>query len=322
VTAAVIVPVRGGDRATQANLNVIATAAAAANVHTYVVDNGTSRWLLRPLAESGRVTVIECPVPGSYQARNAGVRAALGNEHDVLLFTDADCRPEPTWPTHLLALAEQADMAVSLAAPRPIGVLGTGAHYDYCKRLSAWAGGRLVCGGAIHTLDTRACVIRSEVFAAQRFNETLSFAADAVLGRSALASGRTLIGCDHPVLSHDPPRSWRGEYAKYVRIARTLTRQLRSWPRRDVLQLLPEHAHLLLPPRVEWIAASRLAVADALVLALSRKPGWQTELYRAVRELAWMRGWSQEDAQLRTAAAAADPYPARRPSIPDRMRRP
>lgn len=299
MTAAVIVPVRGGDRAAQGNLFSIAAAAAAAAVRTYVVDNGMPGWLRESVAASGRAELVDCPAPGSYRARNAGVRAALAAGHEVLLFTDADCRPEPRWPAHLLALAAQADMAVSLAAPRPEGALGSGAHEDYTERLAAWAGGDLACGTPVRTLDTRACVIRSEVFGGHWFDETLSFAGDAVFGRAALARGRTVIGCDHPVLTHDPPRSWRGEYAKYMLIARTLTRQLRAWPRREVLRLLPEHAHLLLPPPAGRLTAARRAVASALLRAASRQPGWQARLYRAVRELAWTRGWAWQDQQLR-----------------------
>ena len=305
---AVIVPVRGGDRAVRANLAATAAAAGAARVLTYVVDNGMPGWLRGSLAGSGNMTIVDCPVPGSYHARNAGVRAALADGHEVLLFTDADCHPEREWPTHLLALADQVDMAVSLAAPRPVGVLGTGAHHDYRERLAAWAGGPLVCGSPIRTLDTRACMIRSEVFAGQQFDETLSFAADAVFGRSALARGHTLIGCHHPLLSHDPPPTWRGEYAKYERIASTLTGQLRAWPRRDVIRLLPEHAHLLLPPPAGWRVTHGRAVATALAGAVTRKPGWQAWLYRAVRQLAWTSGWAREDGRRR--AAATHPTPA------------
>lgn len=316
MTPAVIVPVRGGDRAIQSNLAAIASAAAGARVRAYIVDNGMPGWLRRSVAALEGVLIVDCPAPGSYRARNAGVEAALAAKHDVLLFTDADCRPEAGWPGHLLALAGQADMAVSLAAPRPEGALGSGAHDDYRQRLAAWAGGELVCGHPIRTLDTRACVIRAVVFSEQRFDDTLSFAADAVFGRHARARGLTLIGCHHPVLSHDPPRSWRREYGKYQRIARTLTEQLRASPRRDVLRLLPEHAHLLLPPPHGRLTASRRAVASALLAAVSRRPGWQARLYRAVRELAWVSGWSWQDHRRRAVMPSLGQVPRPAPTRP------
>ena len=43
--------------------------------------------------------VVRCKKPGSYAARNALSKAAKG---DWLVFTDADCLPEPGWVDHLL----------------------------------------------------------------------------------------------------------------------------------------------------------------------------------------------------------------------------
>jgi GT2 family glycosyltransferase len=48
-----------------------------------------------PLASAAlAVRVVEGPIPGSYAARNAGAAAARG---EWLVFTDADCLPEPGW---------------------------------------------------------------------------------------------------------------------------------------------------------------------------------------------------------------------------------
>ncbi|TQE98430.1 MAG: glycosyltransferase [Spiribacter salinus] len=59
-----------------------------------IVDNGSAsvdvpRWQGPPTLK-----VASCTKPGSYAARNYGVRLARG---DVLAFTDADCRPSPDW---------------------------------------------------------------------------------------------------------------------------------------------------------------------------------------------------------------------------------
>ena len=40
------------------------------------------------------VTLLVCDTPGSYSARNMGVRHANG---ELLIFTDADCLPNPDW---------------------------------------------------------------------------------------------------------------------------------------------------------------------------------------------------------------------------------
>ena len=72
-------------------------------VELIVVDNGSDppvsdRW-------AGRVRLITETSPGSYAARDRGVRSSSS---DVLAFTDADCVPSPGWLSAGLAALEQA----------------------------------------------------------------------------------------------------------------------------------------------------------------------------------------------------------------------
>lgn len=61
-----------------------------------LVDNGSTS--IPELHNAPRsVTVLHCSTPGSYAARNAGIRAAKA---DILAFTDADCLPSPQWLKH------------------------------------------------------------------------------------------------------------------------------------------------------------------------------------------------------------------------------
>jgi len=59
-----------------------------------VVDNGSSPALAPPEHYPLSVQVVRCETPGSYAARNTGVRAAAAS---ILAFTDADCVPDPEW---------------------------------------------------------------------------------------------------------------------------------------------------------------------------------------------------------------------------------
>jgi glycosyltransferase involved in cell wall biosynthesis len=290
---AVVIPVRGGDRRIAANLSALHTAARRAGLTTYVVDNGANDVVIGPLRDCAAPPVlVSCAEPGSYRARNAGVAAALGDGHETVLFTDADCRPLPGWPDHLLAVAAEHDVVVSVAAPHGRGVLARAAERDYRRRLAQWAGGPLVCRQPAGTLDTRAGAVRRQVLEALRFDERVRYAGDAKYGRQAIAAGFSVVGCHHEYLRHDPPTSWLGEYRKYRRIAAQLSLDLRELPRREVLRFLPEHAHLRLP------ATRRDLTAAARALALATVSADGECLYRAWRELAWNHGrWQARPGQ-------------------------
>lgn len=60
------------------------------------------RMMPAPLA--GRWRRVHCPQPGSYAARNAAIGIASA---PLLVFTDADCAPEPNWLAHFAKAARQ-----------------------------------------------------------------------------------------------------------------------------------------------------------------------------------------------------------------------
>ena len=66
----------------------------ADKVEVLVVDNGSEPPLDTLAPDYPGVAFLRENRPGSYNARNAGCRAASGS---VLAFTDADCRPHPDW---------------------------------------------------------------------------------------------------------------------------------------------------------------------------------------------------------------------------------
>lgn len=72
-------------------------------IETLVVDNGSEPPVHVPEDLNISVTLINCPRPGSYAARNDGIKHANG---EVLAFTDADCEPDPNWlPNGIRSLA-------------------------------------------------------------------------------------------------------------------------------------------------------------------------------------------------------------------------
>ena len=66
----------------------------------FIVDNGSDTVpSQQELPEF--VTLLECKTPGSYAARNMALPLAKG---ELIVFTDADCQPDPDWLEQLLAI--------------------------------------------------------------------------------------------------------------------------------------------------------------------------------------------------------------------------
>ena len=59
-----------------------------------VIDNGSTPPLNISQHYPFELKIIRCLQPGSYAARNSGIKVA---QHNILAFTDADCTPSPFW---------------------------------------------------------------------------------------------------------------------------------------------------------------------------------------------------------------------------------
>ncbi|MFM7425740.1 MAG: glycosyltransferase [Elainella sp.] len=69
----------------------------AERVEYLLVDNNSqdrTQELLQTLPQEAFHSLRETEIQSSYAARNQGIRAAKG---EILVFTDADCRPQPDW---------------------------------------------------------------------------------------------------------------------------------------------------------------------------------------------------------------------------------
>jgi glycosyltransferase involved in cell wall biosynthesis len=75
-----------------------------------VVDNGTRTTLGPPIANYHQSRLVHESRPGSYAARNCGIRASRG---EILAFTDSDCVPTRDWiHTGVATLQEYPDVAL------------------------------------------------------------------------------------------------------------------------------------------------------------------------------------------------------------------
>jgi GT2 family glycosyltransferase len=281
-SATVVVPVRGRTPGLAACLSATCVAAATDGAAVVVVDDGADRDVLDGLRERHpEVEVLRSARPGAYAARNTGVRHVLDRGEVAVLFTDGDCRPRPGWVRHLLGLLGSADAVQGGSRIAGARRLAVSADEDYQRRLAAWAGEPLTCGGRAGTLDTRNCAVRVEAFTdLGLFDERVRYAGDALWGRRALAAGRTIAACGHVLVLHEPPVSWRSVWDKHAGIAEALCSDLRCLPRRDVVRFLPEHAHLL----VRMSSPAR-ETARHLV-----RPEAGRAAYVRLREAGWLYG--------------------------------
>jgi glycosyltransferase involved in cell wall biosynthesis len=91
----VVIPVWNDVRGLAACLSGLrAQTYPAKQIEVIVVDNGSSDGSLEFASSFAGVLTLSEPTPGSYAARNTGLKRAQG---DYIAFIDSDCRPCETW---------------------------------------------------------------------------------------------------------------------------------------------------------------------------------------------------------------------------------
>jgi glycosyltransferase involved in cell wall biosynthesis len=152
-----------------------------------VIDNGCPG-IERVLAPHPHVRLVREEQPGSYAARNAGLRIARG---EVLAFTDADCLPEPGWlACGAAGVADGQPTSVvtgpiRLVTPRPPGVSPTA--YLYSAALSFVPKGAHPTGGFGATANL--IVRRATMDAVGPFDASFKSGGDWDWGRRAAELG-------------------------------------------------------------------------------------------------------------------------------------
>jgi glycosyltransferase involved in cell wall biosynthesis len=96
-SVSVVVACRDRARLLEASLPAL-TSCLRAGDELVVVDAASSTRAVSDVAQAAGATVVRSLRPGASAARNAGWRAA---QHDLVAFTDDDCRPEADWTAQL-----------------------------------------------------------------------------------------------------------------------------------------------------------------------------------------------------------------------------
>ena len=105
----VIVPVRNGEKVIHGCLDALsAQDLPASDYEVIIVDDGSTDDTAEVVRRYPGVRLIQQPPAGPATARNRGIAATQG---DIILFTDADCRPKPDWARRLVTALEKSGAA-------------------------------------------------------------------------------------------------------------------------------------------------------------------------------------------------------------------
>lgn len=169
-----------------------------------LIDNG-SDFIPDDLALPSWARILLCETPGSYAARNVGVRAAQGR---VLAFTDADCLPDPEWLRLGLGRLECADERTLVAGdvrmePQDWASMSSAEAYDVVMGLPQ---ARYVSHG--YAVTANLFIPASAFEQVGLFDERRFSGGDAEFCRRAGAQRWTLLFCAEAVVVHPARQHW------------------------------------------------------------------------------------------------------------------
>lgn len=186
-------------------------------VEIIVVDNNSTENIKDVAGSYERVNLLHEATPGSYVARNKGIRNARGN---IIAFTDSDCVPQPKWleagvekllalenggfvggkvefffqdPNHPL-LVELFDSVTFLQQERYVKEFG----WSTTSNMFAFK----------HVFDDVGL-----------FNHQLKSGGDAEWGKRVVAKGYSFAYAENSVILHPARHSWQQVYKKLKRVS-------------------------------------------------------------------------------------------------------
>lgn len=275
VGVSVVVPLYGRDPVSPTWLEAMERALRDQDAELLVVDNGPFPGVER-LELSAPTRLVRCATPGAYAARNVGARHARGH---WLVFTDADCLPQPGW---LQALVGNASSADGLRAGA-VQVRANGAPPNPWERYDVVRGipqEHYVARG--YAVTANLAMPAALLSALGGFDEQRFSGGDAELCRQAVAAGYPLVYVPEAVVEHPARDSWRALATKARRLKGG---QLKVGPsRRRALWWL----RTFLPPVLEWrryLTRRDCPNWDRLVACMVQGGLWAVEMAEAVRLL-------------------------------------
>jgi glycosyltransferase involved in cell wall biosynthesis len=213
-----------------------------------VVDNGSDQLpQLPPLPYA--VRLLQCMQQGSYAARNTAIAAS---STPLLAFTDADCRPSPTWIETGLAQAESFHLLAGAIRMRPRSAV-TPSAADRYELLFGMQQQHYVRAGGFG-ITANLWVPRALVDQIGPFNALLKSGGDREFCQRARGHGWSLIYADNCWVEH-PARTREELLRKARRLLGGRLDRAGSSPLRRWLALVLHLKPMLRELWIVWMAA-------------------------------------------------------------------
>ena len=213
MTLSVIIPVLGDTRIRECLEGLFASDPAPASLEVLVVDNGPSEEIRAVVSRFPAQYIVE-PRRGSYAARNRGIERAGG---DILVFTDADCVPPPTWLREIRSAFEDRSCRLAVG---PSSGLGEGPVARWVQSIDDSRWSALAQSSVVDYCDTRNFAGRREIFAEERFDPEFLNAGDVEVGLRMTRRGEAVRFLPRMGTAHWNPSTLRSVLRRGIRRGR------------------------------------------------------------------------------------------------------
>lgn len=259
MNVSIIIPALNASRTVQACLNACLHQSLPSTVQTEVilVDDGSTDNTVA-LAQACAVRVIQHTASkGAAAARNSGIAAATG---EIILFTDADCVPQPNWVAEMLRPFQDPTVqgGKGIYATRQPELVARFVQIEYEDKYDL-----LRRQPTIDFIDTYSAGYRTAVLQATGgFDEAIRYVEDQELSFRLAAAGHKMVFQETAVVWHQHANSLGRYVRKKFMIGYWKAQIMRRYPERVIKD---SHTPQVLKLQMGLVALLLAALAVGLI---------------------------------------------------------